>query len=92
MSIWTTLSGIVYVSRNCKCSVRKLIEEIFDETSTITVDIVSENSIEQKVFIEFSFSDGGESALKTCSKFISKIKEFDRSNYADLQFSTRLTT
>jgi hypothetical protein len=92
MSIWTTLSGTAYISRDCKCSIRKLIEETFDETSTITVDIVSENSREQKVFIKFSFSDEGESALKICRHFISKIKEFDRSSYVDLEFSTRLTT
>lgn len=92
MSIWTTLSGTIYVSRDCKCSVRKLIEEIFDETSAVYVEVVSENSREQKLEIEFSFSDDGASALATCNKFLAKIKEFDKSNYADLQFSTRLTT
>lgn len=90
MSIWTELKGYIYLNKNSKCSVRTLIEEVFDETSTIQVDLVGKLGETQQIRIEFMYSDDGESALKTARMFIDRLKEYDKKVYCDILFTTRL--
>lgn len=89
MSVWSSLEGVIDIRRNCKCSVLKLVEEVFDEYRKPLL-LQTEHFDSTRTHVTLEFCDDGQSALDLSTKFIEKIKEYDSKAYVDLTFTTRI--
>lgn len=89
MSVWSSLEGIIDLRRGCKCSVSKLIEEVFDDYRA-PVLFQTEHHSSTRNHLTLEFCDDGQSAMNLSNKFIDKLLEYDSDAYVDLTFTTRL--
>lgn len=69
MSVWTIVKGSI-LGRHFHVSIRKLVDELFDECSSVDFK-QNENSST----FEFCFCDDGVSAAKNVEKFVNRLKE-----------------
>lgn len=88
MSVWTEVTGCVSYRRDCRMSLKTLVEELFQEATPVIKHDTSRPTVTVST-VAFSFSDSNLPAAKSLQEFVNRIKQYDAAAYVDLNASIR---
>lgn len=90
MGVWSRLEGLILLDKNSKLSVRKLINEMFDDYRKPIIEY-SDHSKHNltKVEIVREWDGEGIGAAYEAKMFIDRMKEIQKDIVVDLTFTTR---
>lgn len=87
MSVWTEVTGCVYIKSDSGFSIKKYILDNFQEAKPNLTQYTQHHRI--RVDLNFSFSDGNLSAAKSIQDFVDAIKVADKNAIVDIEIQLR---
>ncbi len=88
MSVWTNVTGTVWISKHSHFSFNKAIVDMFEEARP-KISQTAHTVGQIKVEFEFNFSDNNLNAAKTLQQFCDRIKAADKDAWIDIEAQIR---